>query len=185
MLRNDGVACSSHASGTNTSFGHCFSIEIWFHCVLWLPTATQGSPHGSRNGSPTVRPNSTFLSFRKRVPTDIQRVAKGWLVVVMLPSLSGEPDLVVSAKIGSEVTFSLRTRDPTLLKLCLAAAPAQIEEHFQAVRTGPRSLSTKTLCGSLSSVEESLAVHIARMGGERKGVLRGAVGLSISARSGE
>jgi hypothetical protein len=94
---------------------------------------------------PVSRPNSSFAQFRKRVPADIQRVVIGKKVVFKLPpELPGTPGLVVSAKLGSEVTFSLRTRDPALVKLRHAAASAQLEAHFQALRSGPQPLSKKT-----------------------------------------
>ncbi len=93
---------------------------------------------------PVSRPNSSFAQFRKRVPADIQRVAKGRQIVFKLPpDLPGKPDLVVSAKLGSEVTFSLRTRDPALMRLRHATASAQLETHFQALKSGPQPLSKK------------------------------------------
>jgi integrase len=93
---------------------------------------------------PTSRPNSAFLHFRKRIPADILKKARGQQIVFNLPpDLPGKPDLVVSAKLGSEVTFSLRTRDSSLAKLRLAAASVQLEKQFQALRTGPQWLDNK------------------------------------------
>ncbi|MFT4079688.1 DUF6538 domain-containing protein [Rhodomicrobium sp.] len=91
---------------------------------------------------PTSRPGSTVQQFRKRVPADIQRLAKRQSVVFKLPD-PGKDDLLVSATLGSEVTFSLRTREPALAKLRHAAASVQLEQHFQALRNGPRWLSHK------------------------------------------
>jgi integrase len=94
---------------------------------------------------PVSRPNSSFAQFRKRVPADIQRLAKGKQIVFKLPpDFPGKPDLVVSTKLGSELTFSLRTRDPALVKLRHAAASTQLETHFRTLRSGPRPLSKKT-----------------------------------------
>ncbi|WKW50727.1 DUF6538 domain-containing protein [Rhodomicrobium lacus] len=63
-------------------------------------------------------------------------------MVFKLPD-PGKDDLLVSATLGSEVTFSLRTREPALAKLRHAAASVQLEQHFQALRNGPRWLSHK------------------------------------------
>jgi integrase len=85
------------------------------------------------------------MQFRRRVPADIKRIANGQNVVFTLPpDTPGKPDLVVSAKLGSaEVTFSLRSRDPALVRLRHAAAYTQLEQHFQAIRTGPQWLDHK------------------------------------------
>ena len=88
---------------------------------------------------PTSRPNSAFLQFRKRVPADVLKKARGQQIVFNLPpDLPGKPDLVVSAKLGSEVTFSLRTRN-----FSLAAASVQLEKQFQALRGNPQWLDNK------------------------------------------
>jgi integrase len=94
---------------------------------------------------PVSRQNSSFAQFRKRVPADIQRIAKGRQIVFKLPpDLPGGPTLVVPARIGSEITFSLRTRDPALATLRQAAALTQVEAQFRALRSGPQPLSKKS-----------------------------------------
>jgi hypothetical protein len=56
---------------------------------------------------PVSRPNSTFQQFRKRVPAGIQRLARGKHAVFKQSSAcSGNPELFVPAKSGSEITFS-------------------------------------------------------------------------------
>jgi hypothetical protein len=91
---------------------------------------------------PVSHPNSSIKQFRKRVPADIQRLAKGKRVVFKLPSGDpSRPDLTVAAKIGGEVTFSLRTSDPSLMNRRQAAAIDQLEVHFQTLREGVRSMS--------------------------------------------
>ena len=93
---------------------------------------------------PVSRPNSSFAQFRKRVPAGNQRLAKGKQIVIKLPAgYPGGPDLVLSVKLGCEVSFSLRTRDPALVKLCHAAASAQLEPHFRALKAGLRWLNRK------------------------------------------
>jgi hypothetical protein len=93
---------------------------------------------------PVSRSASSFKQFRKRVPADIQRLAKGQRIVLKLPTdCPSQPELAVSAKIGSEVYFSLRTSDPSLEKRRQAAAINQLEAHFQTLRTGFRWLNHK------------------------------------------
>ena len=93
---------------------------------------------------PVSRSASSFKQFRKCVPEDIQRLAKGQRIDLKLPSeCPGKPDLIVSAKIGSEVYFSLRTSDPSLVNRRQAAAIDQLEALFKALRDGFRWLSHK------------------------------------------
>ena len=95
---------------------------------------------------PTSRSSSSFLQFRKRVPTDLLAVARGQSLVITLPAeVPGEPDLTVPVKVGREVTFSLRTKSPALAKQRNAIAVAQLERHFEALRKGPVPLSHKRI----------------------------------------
>lgn len=55
----------------------------------------------------------------------------------------GEADIIVSVKVGKEVTFSLRTRDPALVMQRQAAALLQVERQFAALRQGPQPLTKK------------------------------------------
>jgi hypothetical protein len=101
------------------------------------------------------------MQFRKRVPADILKTAKGQEIVFKLPpDVSGNSDLVVSAKLGSEVTFSLRTRDPALVKLRHAVASAHLEAYFQALRKGPQSLSKKTRTTIAGLLYKAFADHL-------------------------
>src|SRR5215475_9493335 len=94
-----------------------------------------GSPHMIfAMTRPVSRSASSFKQFRKRVPADIQHLAKGQRATLKLPpDCPGQPDLIVSAKIGSEVYFSLRTSEPSLVKRRQAAAIDQLEAHFQTL----------------------------------------------------
>nr|WP_155942484.1 hypothetical protein [Rhodomicrobium vannielii] len=68
----------------------------------------------------------------------------GKRVTIKLPAETPDAaDLLVSAKLGGEVTFSLRTRDPALVKQRHAAAMVQIEKQFAALREGPKPLTKK------------------------------------------
>ncbi len=110
---------------------------------------------------PTSPPYSVFLQFRKRVPADILKRARGQRIAFKLPpGPPGQPDLVVSANLGSEVTFSLRTRDPSLAKLRHASASVQLEAHCQALRTGPKSLPKKQRVAIAGLLYKAFAVHL-------------------------
>ncbi|MGO9544101.1 MAG: hypothetical protein ACLPPF_04825 [Rhodomicrobium sp.] len=91
---------------------------------------------------PVSRPGSSNKQFRKRVPAEIQRLAKGKSIVLTLPGgLPGQQDLAVSVTLGGEITFSLRTSDPALVRRRHAAASGQLEKQFQALRDGFRRLN--------------------------------------------
>ena len=93
---------------------------------------------------PVSRPGSSNKQFRKRVPAEIQRLAKGKSIVLTLPGgLPGQQDLAVSVTLGGEITFSLRTSDPALVRRRHAAAIDQLEAHFQVLCMEVRSLSHK------------------------------------------
>lgn len=90
---------------------------------------------------PTKRSGSTKGRFRRRVPADILRIARGKSIAFSLPkSHSGDERIIVSAKIGNEVLFSLRTEDPSLIKLRHGVALEQFERACAAHREGPRRL---------------------------------------------
>lgn len=93
---------------------------------------------------PTKRSGSSNKQFRKRVPPDVQRVARGETIVFSLPkSLSGDECIEVSAQIRTHVEFSLRTSEPALVKLRLNRASEHFERTIAAYREGPRRLEHK------------------------------------------
>lgn len=101
---------------------------------------------------PTKRSGSSKHQFRKRVPADVLRVARGKSIAFSLPKSHGSSErILVSAKIGNEVVFSLRTEEPSLVKLRHSAAAEQFERTLAAYRQGPRRLTNKQ-CHALAGV---------------------------------
>lgn len=93
---------------------------------------------------PTKRSGSSFVQYRKRVPSDILRAARGRRATVTFPSETPDtPDVVVSVKLGKDVRFSLQTRERALAKSRAGHAAAQLERFFEAVRRGPQPLTQK------------------------------------------
>ncbi len=87
---------------------------------------------------PMKRSGSSVQQFRKRLPADIVKLAKGKRATVLLPPETiGGAALVVSFTIGADVRFSLQTRDPSLAKRRNAAVSEQLEELFVRYRSGP------------------------------------------------
>ena len=101
---------------------------------------------------PTKRSGSSKGQFRKRVPADVLRVARGKAIAFSLPkSHTGDERVFVSVKIGHDITFSLRTEDPSLIKLRHGVALEQFERACAAHREGPRRLTHKQ-CVALAGV---------------------------------
>jgi integrase len=95
---------------------------------------------------PVRRSDTSFIHFRKRVPADIQRLAKGKTFVFIIPtSDADEGDIVATVTLGTEVKFSLRTRDPAIAKFRAALAAAQFERHCEVLRKGPQPLTNKQI----------------------------------------
>lgn len=98
---------------------------------------------------PMKRSESALHQFRKRIPADVLKIAKGQKAVVLLPPEmpDGEP-VRVSFTLGNEVRFSLQTPNAALAKRRNASVTEQLEELFAAYRSGPpapRPLSTKQI----------------------------------------
>lgn len=94
-----------------------------------------------RMPSPSRRSETSVLWFRKRVPTDILTRARGYPVVISFPAVGSEPSHVVTATIGREVNFSLRTRSPSVAKARTGLAEAHLQKLWEALRNGPRPLT--------------------------------------------
>jgi len=91
---------------------------------------------------PAKRPDSTFLTFRKRVPADLQQKARGRAVTFQFPE-AGEanPAVAVTVTMGDFVKVSLRTREPSVAKALAGMAEAA---HSQAGRGPLRRTLYKT-----------------------------------------
>lgn len=97
-----------------------------------------------RMSRPTRRSGSTILAFRKRIPADLRDRARGRVVLIRFPAHGQEAECTVTATIGaSEVTFSLRTRDPHAAKARTGIAEAHLQQLFASLRAAPARLTHK------------------------------------------
>jgi len=61
--------------------------------------------------------DSSFLSFRRRTPADIPRTLDNERALLTFEQCMSSPAFTVTAKIGAEVKFSLKTRDPAIAEI--------------------------------------------------------------------
>jgi integrase len=101
---------------------------------------------------PSKRSGSANGQFKKRVPSDVLKVARGKQIFFSLPkALTGDERILISVKVGTHVEFSLRTADVSLVKQRLGAAAEQFERACAAYREGPRRLTLKQ-CHALAGI---------------------------------
>lgn len=94
---------------------------------------------------PVRRPDTSFLTFRARVPSDVIDAARGHTIALSFPAEGGEPEHVALVTPGNEVKFSLRTRDPAIAKSRHGIALAELEKRWNALRSGPQPLSHRQI----------------------------------------
>ena len=95
---------------------------------------------------PLRRTDTSFLHFRKRIPADILRLAKGKTFTFVIPCDDpNEPEIVATVRLNAEMKFSLRTREPAIAKLRAGLATAQFERYCNGLRNGPRPLTHKEI----------------------------------------
>ena len=95
---------------------------------------------------PIRRSDTSFIHFRKRVPADIQRLAKGRTLTFAIPTYDpDEPEIGATVTLGAEVKFSLRTRDPAVAKSRADLAAAQFERFCEGIRKGHQPLTNKQI----------------------------------------
>lgn len=90
---------------------------------------------GLKMPTPIKAKSNRKYMFRVRVPADIREKVSGTTIRL---NVAGVP---VHVKAGEHVKFSLRTHDPYEAKRRHASVLAQLNEHWDAVRNGPKSLS--------------------------------------------
>jgi len=101
---------------------------------------------------PTKRSGSSRSQFKKRVPSDVLKVARGKQIYFSLPKAhTSDEHILVPAKVGTHIEFSLRTSEVSLAKLRLSKAAEQFERFCAAYREGPRGLTLKQ-CHALAGV---------------------------------
>lgn len=93
---------------------------------------------------PTRRCGSSFLTFRKRIPADLRGKVSAQSVRVHFPAHGADSECTVVATLGtSEVTFSLRTRDPRVATARTGIAEDHLQRLFSGLRSGPARLTHK------------------------------------------
>ncbi|UQR63675.1 hypothetical protein LRP30_44485 [Bradyrhizobium sp. C-145] len=58
--------------------------------------------------------DSSFYSFRTRTPLDVLKTLDNERALLTFEECMGSPAFAVTAKIGNEIKFSLRTRDHSI-----------------------------------------------------------------------
>ncbi|HVJ44368.1 MAG TPA: tyrosine-type recombinase/integrase [Dongiaceae bacterium] len=109
---------------------------------------------------PTKRTESSFLTFRKRVPADIMAKAKGQSITIQFPAEGSHNAATIAAKIGSEIKFSLRTREPSLAKTRTGIAEAHLQRTWEAIRSGPRKLTHKQVVALAGRLYKAFALSL-------------------------
>jgi hypothetical protein len=93
---------------------------------------------------PTTRKTSRNALFQRRVPGDVLPKIRGKSFHFSLPiGLPDAPPVIISAKAGEHLKFSLQTGDASLITLRHSAALSQFEAIVKAQREGPVSLTRK------------------------------------------
>lgn len=93
---------------------------------------------------PTTRPNTSFLTFRRALPTDLKAGWEPRKVVVVFPACGAEPAYTATATVTQNgVRFSLRTRDPSVAKARAGIAEDHLQRLFAGLRNGPMRLTHK------------------------------------------
>ncbi|WP_454915358.1 DUF6538 domain-containing protein [Xanthobacter sediminis] len=93
---------------------------------------------------PTYRNGSSNLTLRKCIPADLRGKVTGQSVLIHFPAHGHEPECTVAATLGAtEVTFSLRTRDPQTAKARTGIAEDHLQRLFVGLRAGPTRLTQK------------------------------------------
>lgn len=88
------------------------------------------------------RKNSSIPPFRERVPADVLELAKGQRPTIRLQAaVAGEPDVIVTPKLGDAVWFSLQTNDPVLALQRQTSAKLQLARFYDVLRNGPKPLT--------------------------------------------
>lgn len=101
---------------------------------------------------PTTRAGTRNAQFRRRVPADVLKVARGQRVALSLPpeKAGGEP-IRMTVTLGATLRFSLRTDDKALRDMRHAAVIQQLETAYAAILAGPRRISLKE-CYELAGI---------------------------------
>lgn len=111
--------------------------------------------------------DSSFFSYRTRTPSDILRMLDTDRALLTFEQCMGSPAFVVTAKIGAEVKFSLRTRDPAVAEVRKNQAGAALARLWAARRSPPKRLSHMQIMGLARLVHELYVEEFQQEPGER------------------
>ena len=110
--------------------------------------------------SPSRRPESSQLQFRKKVPADLKGRVEGRRVVVEFPACAGHEAVLLAMRIGAgEIKASLRTTEKGVARLRTAAANAAVEKFFDGLRKGPSPLSHRQVVALSGEVYAALVAR--------------------------
>ena len=90
---------------------------------------------------------SAPYQFMMRVPLKLLPRARGRTIPISFPPSGDEEPLLVTAKIGSFVKFSLRTRSPSVAKARETVARIELLKLFEAAKKGPTTLTQRQKVG--------------------------------------
>jgi integrase len=111
--------------------------------------------------------DSSFFSFRTRTPTDILRILENDRALLTFEQCMGSPAFAVSARIGTEVKFSLRTRDPAVAEIRKNQATVVLARLWAARRSPPRQLAHKQIMALAGLVHDLWVTHFEQEPGDR------------------
>ena len=111
--------------------------------------------------------DSSFWSFRARTPSDILRALDNDRALLTFEQFMDSPPFVVTAKIGTEVKFSLKTRDPAIAEIRKNQAIVLLARLWAARRSPPRRLTHMQVMGLAGLVHELWVEQFEQEPGER------------------
>lgn len=102
------------------------------------------------------RDDSSVHQFRMRVPEKVKDQLRGRQVLFWFPDEPGEEPFSIQTTIGSEVKFSLRTRDPAIAERRSLVARTRLQRIFDAAEKGPTQLSLRNLVALTKGIYDLL-----------------------------
>ena len=111
--------------------------------------------------------DSSFYSFRTRTPVDVLKTLDNERALLTFEECMGSPAFAVTAKIGSEVKFSLRTRDHSIAEIRKNQARDVLARLWAARRSAPRQLTHKQVLGLAGLVHDLWVEHFEHNPGDR------------------
>lgn len=110
--------------------------------------------------SPSTRPESRQLQFRRKIPADLKGRVEGKRVLIEYPESAGHEAVLLAVKVGAEgIKASLRTTEKGVARLRAAAANAAVEKLFDGLRKGPSPLSHRQVVALSGEVYVALVTR--------------------------